>query len=210
MLILPEEPLETVPLDTLRFEYTDDCDASATQRQRAVWFLRTLALTRNVPECIEKRAVQEYSAAINTCGPSGYSLVHTAAYHDSHILFVVCSEITRGVLGIPRASLDTPSEHQDRRRPLHCAAANNSARALYTLLRSGAAIDARDACGNTPLHYAAMYSAIECARILLAMGADPTARNERGRSPNATRDERFWHTVRRVRYDGAVYSGVRG
>jgi len=58
---------------------------------------------------------------------------------------------------------------------LHAAAAQGDIREIERLLRSGAAIDARDARSRTPLHVAAFMAKHEAARTLIRLGADANA-----------------------------------
>ena len=60
-------------------------------------------------------------------------------------------------------------------RGLHAAAAQGDVREIERLLRSGAAIDARDARSRTPLHVAAFMAKHEAARTLIRLGADANA-----------------------------------
>mgnify|MGYP006101873831 FL=1 len=70
---------------------------------------------------------------------------------------------------------------EDRRngnRPIHIAAQNGFAGICKLLLAKGAAVDARNAKGNTGLHMALGYDYHECAELLVSLGgADPTVVN---------------------------------
>jgi len=61
--------------------------------------------------------------------------------------------------------------------PIHAAARDGDARALFSLLHRGVSVDDRDAAQRTPLMYAAGYGRVEAALLLLEFGADPNARS---------------------------------
>jgi ankyrin repeat protein len=71
----------------------------------------------------------------------------------------------------------------DGRTALHYAAARGHIGAATALLRSGAAIDAREEDGETPLHSAAWSRQPAMGEWLIANGADLEARNRWGRTP---------------------------
>jgi hypothetical protein len=54
---------------------------------------------------------------------------------------------------------------------------------MVLALREGAAIGARDACGNTALHRAALHGNIEGVELLLSAGANPLIANGIGQTP---------------------------
>ena len=58
---------------------------------------------------------------------------------------------------------------------LHAAAAKGDAGAIERLVRSGAAIEARDGHGRTPLHVAVFMRQPDAARALMRLKADPNA-----------------------------------
>jgi ankyrin repeat protein len=60
-------------------------------------------------------------------------------------------------------------------RGLHAAAAQGDAAAIERLVKTGAAIEARDGHGRTPLHVAAFMHQGDAARALLRLGADANA-----------------------------------
>lgn len=61
--------------------------------------------------------------------------------------------------------------------PLHYAAAKGSIKAIVSLVKAGAKLEARDNDKRTPLHHAAMNGQIEAINVLLAEGAIFTARD---------------------------------
>lgn len=60
-------------------------------------------------------------------------------------------------------------------RGLHAAAAQGDAAAIERLVKTGAAIEARDGHGRTPLHVATFMHQGDAARALLRLGADANA-----------------------------------
>ncbi len=66
--------------------------------------------------------------------------------------------------------------------PLHYAAAKGSIKAIVSLIKVGAKLEARDNEKRTPLHHAAMNGQIEAIKALLAEGAILTARDENGQT----------------------------
>ncbi len=66
----------------------------------------------------------------------------------------------------------------DKMTPLHHAAKDN-AKAVKTLLKLRAEIEARDVRGYTPLHIAALHNNAEAVRVLIAKGADVNALSNR-------------------------------
>ena len=60
-------------------------------------------------------------------------------------------------------------------RGLHAAAAQGDAAAIERLVKTGAAIEARDSHGRTPLHVATFMHQGDAARVLLRLGADANA-----------------------------------
>jgi ankyrin repeat protein len=60
-------------------------------------------------------------------------------------------------------------------RGLHAAAAKDDAAEIARLVKSGAAVDARDPNRRTPLHVAVFLRQANAARALLKAGADPDA-----------------------------------
>jgi len=60
-------------------------------------------------------------------------------------------------------------------RGLHAAAAKGDVAEIEKLVKSGAAIDARDGRARTPLHVAAFMKNPEAARALIRLGADANA-----------------------------------
>ncbi len=63
------------------------------------------------------------------------------------------------------------------------AAESSNIDAMVLALREGAAIGARDACGNTALHRAAHHGNIEGVELLLSAGANPLIVNSVGQTP---------------------------
>src|SRR5215831_10962773 len=60
-------------------------------------------------------------------------------------------------------------------RGLHAAAAKGDVGEIEKLVKSGAAIDARDGHARTPLHVSAFMHKPEAARALMRLGADANA-----------------------------------
>lgn len=60
---------------------------------------------------------------------------------------------------------------QNRRRPLHIAAASGDVEAVLTLLFAGADVEAKFLLGYTPLHVAAYRGRTECVMALLHAGS---------------------------------------
>jgi ankyrin repeat protein len=60
-------------------------------------------------------------------------------------------------------------------RGLHAAAAKGDAAGIETLVKAGAALEARDGGGRTPLHVAVHLKQADAARALLRLGADANA-----------------------------------
>jgi hypothetical protein len=58
---------------------------------------------------------------------------------------------------------------------LHAAAAKDDTAVIQTLVKGGAAIDARDGHARTPLHVAVFLGRQDAARLLLRLGADANA-----------------------------------
>ena len=71
----------------------------------------------------------------------------------------------------------------DRRTALHEAADGQQASAARVLLEHGAAVDARDAAGDTPLHLAARRGAAPVIEVLLRAKASPNGADARGGTP---------------------------
>ncbi|HVW86306.1 MAG TPA: ankyrin repeat domain-containing protein, partial [Bryobacteraceae bacterium] len=67
---------------------------------------------------------------------------------------------------------------QNSADPLFPLIRNNNLPALEDRLSKGAAIETRDAHGNTPLMYAAAYGSAEGVELLLKRGANPNAKND--------------------------------
>mmetsp|Transcript_49345 Transcript_49345/g.116620 ORF Transcript_49345/g.116620 Transcript_49345/m.116620 type:complete len:249 (-) Transcript_49345:128-874(-) len=67
--------------------------------------------------------------------------------------------------------------------PLHAAAARNQTRAISTLARLGARIDARSMEGVTPLHVAAHFDTQKAIEALLALGANVLAKDRNDCTP---------------------------
>jgi ankyrin repeat protein len=81
--------------------------------------------------------------------------------------------------------VDPNTQDDDGWTPLHFAARGNSVEIVKLLLEASAAVDVRDAFGNTPLSNAVFNSRGlgDVIKILRACGADPYARNDSGVSP---------------------------
>lgn len=73
--------------------------------------------------------------------------------------------------------------NRGRATPLHIAAERGCARHVRALLRTGAAVSARDASGATPLFVAAEAGAVAAAAALLRAGGDPLLPNTAGETP---------------------------
>ena len=67
--------------------------------------------------------------------------------------------------------------------PSHLAASVETSATAELLLRSGAAVDAKNDAGDTPLHLAASYDAPEMAELLLRSGAAVDAKDKDGDTP---------------------------
>jgi uncharacterized protein len=81
------------------------------------------------------------------------------------------------LLFIVPTSAQTPpgSSELQAYRGLHAAAAKGDAAEIEKLVKSGAAVDARDGRARTPLHVAAFMHKPEAARVLIRLGADANA-----------------------------------
>ena len=86
--------------------------------------------------------------------------------------------LTLALLAMPRpvaAQIPPGPEELKAYRGLHAAAAKGDVRAIESLVRSKAPIDARDSYARTPLHVAAFMKKPDAARALLRLGADANA-----------------------------------
>jgi hypothetical protein len=100
---------------------------------------------------------------------------HTPLYRAS------TGEVAR-VLLAAGANADVASG-PTRGTPLHQAARRGNVSVALALLEHGAAIDARDAKGETPLRRAVNCRQIEIVRLLVRRGADPRAADRKGVTP---------------------------
>jgi ankyrin repeat protein len=63
---------------------------------------------------------------------------------------------------------------------LFTAIRNGDGKAMRTLAEKGAAVNAKNAAGETPLMYAALYGTVEPVKLLLERGADPNIASAAG------------------------------
>ena len=83
----------------------------------------------------------------------------------------------------PRAADGTlDAVNEQRRTPLHLAAAAAASQGVQLLLDHGAAVDARDAQGQTALHLACGAASEACVKLLLSGGAEPNAADAEGQT----------------------------
>ncbi|KAL1520648.1 hypothetical protein AB1Y20_022221 [Prymnesium parvum] len=142
----------------------------------------------------EEEAMREYVAILDALAPGDvFDSDDDAPPPPSASCLAACgAEGTRGAAGVFEAArrgagVDAflPAERdatdEDGLTPLHHAVDAEEERAVEALLRSGAAVDARDGMRCTPLHYAALLGASGIARRLLEAGADPLLLDDEGK-----------------------------
>jgi len=81
---------------------------------------------------------------------------------------------------LPRVHADDGFKANQIAGDLLTAIRNGDERGLRKLLDSSAALNSRDADGNTPLILASLYTGPECVELFLKKGADPNAANKAG------------------------------
>jgi ankyrin repeat protein len=84
-----------------------------------------------------------------------------------------------GALAVVAADPAAPEISPDYRAVLR----DGKARELRKALDAGAAVEARDAEGNTPLMLAAVYGDVPCMKLLVERGAEVNTRNAAGATP---------------------------
>jgi uncharacterized protein len=89
---------------------------------------------------------------------------------------LICCQLLFLALVIPAAAQIAPSAAElQAYQGLHAAAAKGDSATIENLVKTGAAIDARDGHGRTPLHVAAFMRKNDAARALMRLGADANA-----------------------------------
>lgn len=92
-------------------------------------------------------------------------------------LWAVFLTLVAGLAAVPptRAQIAPNASELQAYRGLHAAAAAGDVADIERLVKSGAAIDARDGHARTPLHVAAFMGKQDAARQLMRLGADANA-----------------------------------
>jgi hypothetical protein len=111
---------------------------------------------------------------VNATDDQGWTLLHTAAKHDSKSVAELL--LAKGA--------ETNSKDRKGRTPLHLAAGETLRKGVAELLLAkGAALGAKDNDEQTPLHLAALIGNKAVAELLLAKGAEVNAKDRQGRTP---------------------------
>ena len=153
-----------------------------------------MACRRRDLDCVEM--LLKYSADVNNYeseGCEGLSPVRVAVLHDRTYEptrptiedVQARARLLRRLLAA-RADVDglAPEDRGEGRTALTIAVRDDPSAVLAAeLLKAGAALEIRDAFGDTPLHVASTFGHLRCVRLLLEARADPEARDSDGKPP---------------------------
>lgn len=145
---------------------------------------------------------------INAVDPSGYSLLHHAAYHsDEDVLWyllgltgidvnkkdlfgntllhklIPCKQIEILKKLLDKFNVDVNAQDENGRTPLMDAAVSGNEEALKILIgHRETNLNIQDTEGNTALHLAAMMGRGDCYKVLSKSGIDPLIKNNEGKT----------------------------
>merc|ERR1711907_470380 len=132
---------------------------------------------------------RDHDADIHVTNCSGATLLHVASAMGSVSMIVLLLDRAQRI-NEERGAADTPlidvreNMKSGGFTALHHAAIHGHARALTTLCKRGANMNAQDEDGFTPLHHACRRGNGEIVEALLHEGADPQVRDKDGKLPS--------------------------
>lgn len=119
--------------------------------------------------------VEEGSKPLHT------ACLHKAAHDGNLQIVMLCLESGIDVDATISTGVDAPLAGQTT--SLHIASTHGHAAVVRALLKAGAAVEGRDAVGETALHCAASHGKTKVVRMLLQAGADPDSRDAQDMTP---------------------------
>ncbi|CUG86116.1 helicase, putative, partial [Bodo saltans] len=152
--------------------------ATLVEAQRSgVCSATTTSNAAAAPRTAWQRAIHAYTTCVAN---TAVSITALAVQHQKkqsvHMKRQASNEVPQSVAAPPHADViallasnggDVGAQTNDKRTPLHMAAANGHTLALVELLRLNASIDVADANGTTPLHIAAVNGRVDAVKALL-------------------------------------------